>query len=61
MGPVPRTKESGIEQLLDALRAYRSGCECPGIEIEPGLTSGCTGGDDCPTHTALARYEEGPE
>lgn len=22
---------------------------CPGIEIEPGIYSGCSGGSDCPT------------
>lgn len=42
-----------------ALRAYASAYPCPGIEVEPGMTSGCNGQfDDCPTCAALS--DSGP-
>lgn len=43
----------------DALDAYGSAYPCPGIEIEPGLTSGCNGGADCPTCRAFLAGQEG--
>lgn len=38
---------------VDALLTYAGVYDCPGIEIEPGVVSGCnaaqTGATDCPT------------
>src|SRR5689334_19416210 len=50
--------EAELRQAREALSAYASAYPCPGIEIEPGITSGCEGGSDCPTHQALAATQE---
>jgi hypothetical protein len=42
-----------LAALKDAGRTWVQYCDCPGVEIEPGITSGCNAADtessDCPT------------
>jgi hypothetical protein len=49
-------REEPLAEAREALRAYVSEYgECPGIEVEPGVTSGCMGeGDECPTCKAVS-------
>ena len=49
-------REEPLTEAREALRAYVSEYgNCPGIEVEPGVTSGCTGeGDECPTCKAVS-------